>query len=148
MRNHARLSCTDNRLNFGGSFPWESSIIDFTGMKDADSWEVTPSLDKVNAVMAEVGAENTVLDIYFRQPFVLDEASGLRDAGAILANFGNSTAALMDVVSGEFNPQGRMPFALAGTREAILQQNSDTPGYDETDDGALYPFGFGLSYEE
>ena len=141
-------SCTDNRLNFGGSFPWESSIIDFTGMEDADSWEVTPSLDEVNAVMAEVGAENTVLDIYFRQPFVLDEASGLRDAGAILANFGNSTSALMDVVSGEFNPQGRMPFALAGTREAILQQNSDTPGYDETDDGALYPFGFGLSYEE
>ena len=141
-------ACTDNRLNFGGSFPWESSILDFTGMKDAESWEVTPSLDEVNAVMAEVGAQNTVLDIYFRQPFVLDEASGLRDAGAILANFGNSTAALMDVVSGEFNPQGRMPFALAGTRAAILQQNSDTPGYDETDDGALFPYGFGLSYEE
>ena len=141
-------ACTDSGLRFGGSFPWESSIIDFTGMTDADSWEVTPSLDKVQQVMAEVGAENTVLDIYFRQPWVLDEASGLRDAGAILANFGNSTAALMDVVSGEFNPQGRMPFALAGTREAIIQQNSDTPGYDETDDGALYPFGFGLSYEE
>ena len=141
-------ACTDNRLNFGGSFPWESSIIDFTGMADAESWEVTPSLDKVQQVMAEVGAENTVLDVYFRQPFVLDEASGLREAGAILANFGNSTTALMDVVSGEFNPQGRLPFALAGTRAAIVQQNSDTPGYDETDDGALYPFGFGLSYEE
>lgn len=141
-------ACTDNGLRFGGSFPWETSIIDFSGMADAESWEVTPSLDTVQQVMAEVGAENTVLDVYFRQPFVLDEASGLRDAGAILANFGNSTAALMDIVSGEFNPQGRMPFALAGTREAIIQQNSDTPGYDETDDGALYPFGFGLSYEE
>lgn len=141
-------ACTDNGLRFGGSFPWETSIIDFSGMANAESWEVTPSLDTVQQVMGEVGAENTVLDVYFRQPFVLDEASGLRDAGAILANFGNSTAALMDIVSGEFNPQGRMPFALAGTREAIIQQNSDTPGYDETDDGALYPFGFGLSYEE
>lgn len=141
-------TCTDNGLRFGGSFPWETSIIDFSGMANAESWEVTPSLDTVQQVMGEVGAENTVLDVYFRQPFVLDEASGLRDAGAILANFGNSTAALMDIVSGEFNPQGRMPFALAGTREAIIQQNSDTPGYDETDDGALYPFGFGLSYEE
>lgn len=141
-------ACTDNGLRFGGSFPWETSILDFSGMADAESWEVTPSLDTVQQVMAEVGAENTVLDVYFRQPFVLDEASGLRDAGAILANFGNSTAALMDIVSGEFNPQGRMPFALAGTREAIIQQNSDTPGYDETDDGALYPFGFGLAYEE
>ncbi|WP_264671396.1 glycoside hydrolase family 3 protein [Arthrobacter sp. VKM Ac-2550] len=141
-------ACTDDGLRFGGSFPWESSTLDFTGMKDAESWEVTPSLDAVQQVMTEVGTENTVLDIYFRQPFVLDEASGLRDAGAILANFGNSTAALMDIVSGEFNPQGRMPFALAGTREAILQQNSDTPGYDETDDGALFPYGFGLSYKE
>lgn len=141
-------ACTDNGLRFGGSFPWETSIIDFSGMADAESWEVTPSLDTVQQVMGEVGAGNTVLDVYFRQPFVLDEASGLRDAGAILANFGNSTAALMDIVSGEFNPQGRMPFALAGTREAIIQQNTDAPGYDETDDGALYPFGFGLSYEE
>ncbi len=141
-------ACTDNGLRFGGSFPWESSIIDFTGMADAESWAVTPSLDKVQQVMAEVGAENTVLDVYFRQPFVLDEASGLRDAGAILANFGNSTAALMDVVSGKFNPQGRLPFALAGTRDAIIEQNSDTPGYDETEDGALFPYGFGLSYEE
>lgn len=145
---HTGGACTDNGLRFGGSFPWESSILDFTGMADAESWEVTPSLDKVQQVMAEVGAENVVLDIYFRQPFVLDEASGLLNAGAILANFGNSTAALMDVVSGEFNPQGRLPFALAGTREAIIQQNADTPGYDETDDGALFPYGFGLSYEE
>ncbi|MGR0218699.1 glycoside hydrolase family 3 N-terminal domain-containing protein [Agromyces sp. ZXT2-6] len=141
-------SCTDNGLRFGGSLPWETSILDFTGMENADSWEITPSLETVQQVMSEVGAENTVLDIYFRQPYVLDEASGLRDAGAILANFGNSTASLMDIVSGEFNPQGRMPFALAGTREAIVQQNPDTPGYDETDDGALFPFGFGLRYEE
>jgi beta-glucosidase len=145
---HTGGACTDNGLRFGGSFPWESSIIDFSGMADAESWEVTPSLDKVQQVMAEVGAENVVLDIYFRQPFVLDEASGLRNAGAILANFGNSTAALMDIVSGEFNPQGRLPFALAGTRQAVIQQNSDTPGYDETDDGALFPYGFGLSYKE
>ena len=78
-------ACTDNGLRFGGSFPWESNTLDFTGMKDAESWEVTPSLDAVQQVMTEVGAENTVLDIYFRQPFVLDEASGLRDAGAIVA---------------------------------------------------------------
>lgn len=140
--------CTDSGLRFGGSFPWESSLLDFSGMSTSESWQVTPGLDKVQKVMAEVGAENTILDIYFRQPYVLDEASGLRDAGAILANFGNSTTALMDVVSGKFNPQGKLPFALAGTRKAILEQDSDRPGYNETTDGALYPFGYGLSYKE
>lgn len=141
-------ACTDSGLRFGGSLPWESSVIDFTGMANAESWEVTPALDTVQQVMSEVGAENTVLDIYFRQPFVLDEESGLRDAGAIMANFGNTTTALMDVVSGDFNPQGKLPFALAGTPEAIREQNSDTPGYDETADGALFPYGFGLSYDD
>jgi beta-glucosidase len=141
-------ACTDNGLRFGGALPWETSILDFSRMAEAESWQVTPSLETVQEVMSQVGAENTVLDIYFRQPYVLDEASGLRGAGAILANFGNSTTALMDVVSGRFNPQGRLPFALAGTREAIIQQNSDTPGYAETDDGALFPYGFGLSYED
>lgn len=52
----------------------------------------------------------------------------------------------MDILSGKFAPQGRMPFALAGTREAITEQFSDLPGYAETADGALFEYGFGLSY--
>lgn len=145
---YGAAACTDNGLRFGGSFPWESSMIDFTGMEEAVSWEVTPSLADIQSVMDQVGAENTVLDIYFRQPYVLDEASGLRDAGAILANFGTSTAALMDVVSGEFAPQGRMPFALASTREAVENNHSDAPGYPETENGTLFAYGFGLTYQD
>ncbi|SDB89937.1 beta-glucosidase [Raineyella antarctica] len=144
---YGATTCTDDGLRFGGSLPWESSILDFTGMSTSKSWEVTPSLADIQQVMSEVGAQNTILDIYFRQPFVLDEESGLRDAGAILANFGTSTSALMDVVSGDFAPQGRMPYALAGTKEAILEQQSDVPGYDDTKDGALFPYGFGLTYK-
>src|SRR5699024_1578182 len=64
----------------------------------------------------------------------------------VVADFGTSTTALLDVLSGEHDFQGRMPFALAGTAEAILEQDSDRPGYDETTDGALYPFGYGLTY--
>ncbi|WP_251840547.1 glycoside hydrolase family 3 protein [Oceanitalea stevensii] len=142
-------SCTDNGLRFGGSYPWESSILDFSGMEEAESWEVVPSLDTIQQVMDEVDdPSKVILHVYFRQPYVLDEESGLRDAGAILAGFGMSDTALLDVLSGDYAPQGRMPFALAGTREAIVEQQSDTPGYDETEDGALYPFGYGLTYAE
>ena len=102
----------------------------------------------VKQVMAKGGdPRKVVLDVYFRQPFVLDEASGLREAGAIVADFGTTDAALLDVLSGRFAPQGRMPFALAGTREAVEEQFSDLPGYAETADGALFPFGFGLTYK-
>ena len=142
-------SCTDNGLRFGGSYPWESSILDFTGMEAAESWEVVPSLDTIQQVMDEVDdPSKVILHVYFRQPYVLDAESGLRDAGAILAGFGMSDTALLDVLSGDYAPQGKMPFALAGTREAIIEQQSDTPGYDETEDGALYPFGYGLTYAE
>lgn len=41
-----------------------------------------------------------------------------------------------------------MPFALAGTRDAVKQQYSDLPGYAETEDGALFEFGHGLTYEQ
>ena len=142
-------ACTDNGLRFGGSYPWESDILDFSGMSTSQSWQVVPGLDAIQQATAEIGDPNkVVLHVYFRQPFVLDEASGLRDSGAIVAGFGVSDTALMDVLSGRFAPQGKMPFALAGTRQAIIEQYSDLPGYAETTDGELYPFGFGLTYEQ
>jgi beta-glucosidase len=70
--------------------------------------------------------------------------SGLKQAGAILATFGVSDAALMDVLTGRSNPQGKLPFALANKPEAIVTQSPDAPGYAEAD--TLFPFGFGLSY--
>lgn len=139
-------NCTDIHY-FGGSLPWEAGILDFTGMAAADSWEVKPSLATIQKVIEEIGdPKKVVLSVYFRQPYVLDEDSGLRDAGAILANFGVSDTALFDVLSGEVSPQGRMPFALPASVAAVQEQFSDRPGYAETADGALFPFGYGLSY--
>ena len=108
------------------------------------SWQMTPSLADIQAVMREVGPANTVLAIYFRQPYVLDEASGLRQAGAILGLFGADDAAVMDVLAGKARPQGQLPFALANSAAAIVRQAPDAPGYAPAD--TLYPFGFGLRY--
>jgi beta-glucosidase len=94
--------------------------------------------------MKEVGdARKVILSIYFRQPYVLDAASRLNDAGAILATFGVSDGALMDVLTGRFKPQGKLPFALANNAQAIVKQDPDAPGYANED--TLYPFGFGLT---
>jgi beta-glucosidase len=129
---------------FGGASPDELNLLAFSDMARAKSWKVSPSLEDIQAVMREVGPEKTVLAIYFRQPFVLDEASGLRNAGAVVATFGVRDAALMDVLTGKYKPTGKLPFALAGNAQAITRQASDVPGYDRAD--TLFPFGFGLSY--
>ncbi len=134
----------DNGLRFGGAFPWEVGQLSFTAMAASQSWAVTPPLADIQAVMREVGPGKTVLCIYFRQPYVLDDASGLRQAGAILAGFGVSDAALMDVMTGRAVPRGKLPFALARTLEAVANNAPDAPGYPPAD--TLFPFGHGLTY--
>ena len=129
---------------FGGASPDELGLLAFSDMARAKSWTITPSLADIQEVMKEVGANKTILAIRFRQPYVLDEASGLRTAGAILATFGVSDAALMDILTGKFKPQGKLPFALAANAKAIVEQNPDSPGYNKAD--TLFPFGHGLSY--
>lgn len=135
----------DNGLMFGGSFPWEADNISFTAMAASKSWTVSPSVADIQAVMTEVGAPKTVLCIYFRQPYVLDDESGFKTAGAILAGFGVSDAALMDVVTGRFAPRGKLPFALARTLQAVKDNASDAPGYPPGD--TLFPFGHGLTFK-
>jgi beta-glucosidase len=131
-------------LRFGGANPEELDLLSFSDLAKAQSWHIKPSLTDIQSVMKKIGAEKTLLSIQFRQPYVIDKASGLRDAGAILATFGVSDAAIMDIVTGKFKPSGKLPFALAGNAEAIIKQDPDAPGYPDED--TLYPFGHGLTY--
>ncbi|MGI9897695.1 glycoside hydrolase family 3 N-terminal domain-containing protein [Vibrio natriegens] len=128
-------------LVFGGAKFDEVDVLDFTNMATAETWDISPSLAEIQQVMSTVGAENTVLSVYFRQPFVMDDASGLKNAGAILATFGSNDEALFDVLTGHFSPKGKLPFALANKAQAIVDQASDAPGYSEGD--TLYEFGYG-----
>lgn len=132
------------RTLFGGALPDELNFLALSDMVGTKSWNMTPALADIQAVMKEVGAANTVLAIYFRQPYVLDDASGTKAAGAIVGPFGADDYAVMDVLTGKFKPGGKLPFALANSAGAILRQAPDAPGYAPAD--VLFPFGFGLSY--
>lgn len=129
---------------FGGSIPEELDMLAFSDMAEAKSWVMSPSLEDIQTVMKEVGPERTILSIYFRQPFVIDKASGMRDAGAILATFGVRDAAIMDILTGNHPPQGKLPFSLGNSAEAVIKQAPDAPGYPK--EHTLYPYGHGLKY--
>jgi beta-glucosidase len=130
---------------FGGADSTELDFLSFSDMAKSKSWKISPSLEDIQAVMQSVGAEKTILSIDFRQPYVLDEASGLLHAAGILATFGVGDAAVMDIIMGKFNPTGKLPYALAKTSAAVIKQDPDAPGYPEKD--TLFPFGFGLNYK-
>ena len=83
----------------------------------------------------------TIVTVYLDRPAIL---TPIRDrARALIANFGVSDAALLDVLSGRAQPQGKLPFEVPSSLEAVQAQRSDVP-HDSA--RPLYPFRFGLSY--
>jgi beta-glucosidase len=95
-----------------------------------------PELERILGILARVP---TIVDIYLDRPAVIPEISAA--AAVLLANFGASDAAVLDVIFGRFQPQGRLPFELPSSMEAVRNQKEDLP-YDSHN--PLYPFGFGL----
>ena len=84
----------------------------------------------------------TVVDIYLDRPAVIPEIS--KNARALLANYGASDAALLDVIFGKARPEGNLPFELPSSMDAVRNQKEDLP-YDSKK--PLYKFGFGLRYQ-
>jgi len=83
----------------------------------------------------------TIVDIYLDRPAVIPEIAA--DAVALLADFGANDEAVMDVIFGKFQPEGKLPFELPSSMDAVRNQKEDLP-YDS--ENPLFPFGFGLRY--
>jgi len=83
----------------------------------------------------------TIVDIYLDRPAVIAEINA--KAKALLADFGASDAAVLDVIFGKYKPGGHLPIELPSSMEAVRAQKEDVP-YDSKD--PLYKFGSGLSY--
>jgi beta-glucosidase len=92
-------------------------------------------------ILAVCAAAPTVVVIYLDRPAVIPEISAA--AKALLADYGASDAAVLDVLFGRARPEGRLPFELPSSMEAVRRQHPDVPHDSEN---PLYPFGFGLSY--
>ena len=88
----------------------------------------------------------TIIAINYTNPWVIDEIDN-GDLKTVLATFGTTPTALLDVVSGTFNPTGKMPFTTPVSNKAVLENQSDVPGYLKPKGYALFKFGDGLSYK-
>jgi beta-glucosidase len=115
---------TDNSFAHG----FHHGDLDFKGEAKADILEL---LQKVP----------TIVVLYLYRPAVIPEINAA--AQALLADFGANDNAVLDVIFGKASPEGKLPFELPSSMEAVRNQKADLP-YDSKD--PLYPFGFGLSY--
>lgn len=121
---------------------------------DADGSPLYLSLSK-NAVDVDyinklTAKKPTVLIINYTNPWVIDEIYSDKNKGnihAVLATFGTTTEAVLDVITGKFNPTGKMPFTTPVSEEVAQKQQSDVPGYLKGKSYPLFKFNEGLSYK-
>jgi beta-glucosidase len=88
----------------------------------------------------------TVVAINFSNPWVISEIE-TEKTPSVLATFGTTLDALLDVLTGKFNPSGKLPFTIPVSKEAVENNLSDLPGYKEAGNYSLFKFGDGLKYE-
>jgi len=127
-----RLSAPFERLHpqyVFGQFLHEGSL----AFKDGD-----PDYETFKRVSATVP---TIVTVYLDRPAILTPLK--ERARAVIANFGVSDAALLGVVTGLASPEGKLPFELPSSMEAVAAQKPDVPHDSKA---PLYKFGFGLRY--
>jgi beta-glucosidase len=121
---------------------------------DADGSTLYLSLSK-NAVDVDyinklTAKKPTILLINYTNPWVIDEIYNDKNKGnikAVLATFGTTTEAVLDVITGKFNPSGKMPFTTPVSEDAAQKQQSDVPGNLKGTAYPLFKFNEGLSYK-
>ncbi|TDB65894.1 glycoside hydrolase family 3 protein [Arundinibacter roseus] len=96
----------------------------------------------VNALTSQ---KPTVVLINYTSPWIIEEIDST-PLPTVLATFSTTADAVLDVVSGNYNPTGKMPFSTPISRQAVLENKSDVPGHLKTNGYALFSFGDGLSY--
>ena len=92
-------------------------------------------------ILALLQAVPTIVVLHLDRPAVIPEINNA--AKGLFGEYGASDEAVLDVIFGKANPQGKLPFELPSSMEAVRNQKPDVP-YDSKQ--PLYPFGFGLSY--
>ena len=83
----------------------------------------------------------TITVINLERPAVIPEINS--KTKGLVADFGSSDEIILELIFGEFQPTGKLPFELPSSMQAVENQKEDVP-YDSKD--PLYPFGFGMSF--
>jgi len=97
-----------------------------------------PEKTRILNILNQVPA---VVDIYLERSAVIPEIA--EQSAALVANFGANDNAVLDVVFGKFEPQGKLPFELPSSMDAVRKQKEDLPRDSEN---PLFAFGHGLCY--
>ena len=105
-------------------------------------------LDNILACRSAMGDKPVIVVETLSNPMVVSEFEGQVDA--LVAEFGVSRAAVLDVIFGRFAPRGRLPIQQPRDMETVERHCEDRaldlePHVDEF--GNAYDYGFGIGYD-
>jgi len=108
--------------------------------------DIRLSANRINVqhVNELINSKPTVVAINYSNPWVIEEIDFAK--ASVIATFGTTQDALLDVVRGAFNPTGKMPFTTPKNMQVVLENKSDVPGFMEGEGYGLFKFGEGISY--
>ncbi|HEY9529436.1 MAG TPA: glycoside hydrolase family 3 C-terminal domain-containing protein, partial [Anaerolineales bacterium] len=92
-------------------------------------------------ILALLQSVPTIVVLYLDRPAVIPEIAAA--AKALVGEYGADDTAVLNVLFGKARPEGKLPFELPSSMEAVQRQKEDLP-YDS--ENPLFPFGFGLTY--
>jgi len=118
--------------------PYEQRDTMFEGFFHAGSLEYPAEV--IDRIQRIAGTVPTVVDVLADRPAILEPV--VECAVAVTLSWGADTAALLDVLTGAADAQGKLPFDLPRSMAAVAASRPDVP-FDTID--PLFRFGHGLS---
>lgn len=105
-------------------------------------------LDLVIRTKEQMGEKPVIVSISLKNPMVMAEVEPYADA--LLVDYGVQPEAVLDVVTGKFDPVGLLPIQLPMDMETVEMQDEDV-AFDmecyEDSEGHRYDFGYGMNFE-
>ena len=83
----------------------------------------------------------TIVMLYLDRPAVIPEIAAA--AKALVCDYGADDVAVLNVLFGKAKPEGKLPFELPSSMDAVQRQKEDLPHDSEN---PLFPSGYGLTY--
>lgn len=104
-------------------------------------------MEQVQSVAKQMGGKPVIVVVNTTNPFIPAEIEPY--ASALLLTFDIQTQAVLDVISGKFEPCGRLPMQMPADMHTVETQCEDLPHdmvcYTDAS-GNVYDFAFGLSF--
>lgn len=117
-------------------------LTDPRGGDDLTDLQFTGTEEDFSALAAAHSAGVTTIAVpKLSRPLILGNV--LENSDAVLAAYGVSDEALLNVITGEAEPGGTLPFELPSSMEEVAVQYADVPNDTAN---PLFEYGFGLSY--